>query len=93
MVKNLYLSKEFAIGIAAALHDLVGGRITKVLPSLQNILVEGPELSEPFEAYIGEFVAARELSDHHIAISVWNQDRNHNKWDKYSNKESYLPWK
>ena len=36
-VKNLYLSKEFAPGVVAALRELVGGRITQVLPSLENI--------------------------------------------------------
>jgi hypothetical protein len=70
-VKNLYLSKEFAPGIAAGLQELVGGRITEVLPSLQNIFVEGLETSGPFQENIGQFVAARLLSDHPIAISVW----------------------
>ncbi len=37
-VKNLYLFKDFAPGIAAALQEIVG---TEVLPSLQNIFVEG----------------------------------------------------
>jgi hypothetical protein len=44
-VKNLYLYKEFAPGIAAALKELVRGRITEVLPSLRNIFVEGLEPS------------------------------------------------
>jgi len=68
-VKDLYLSKDFAPGIAAALQEIVG---TEVLPSLQNIFVEGPEPSGPFQEYIGEFVAARELSGHSITISVWH---------------------
>ena len=68
-VKNLYLSNEFAPGIAAALQGLVEGRITEVLPSLQNIFVEGPEPSGPFQESIGQFVAARQLSGHPIAIS------------------------
>ena len=71
-VKNLYLSKEFAPGIAAALQELVG--ITQVLPSLQNIFVEGLD-SEPsgsFQEYIGRFIAARRLSDHLITISDWS---------------------
>jgi hypothetical protein len=72
-VKNLYLDKEFAPGIAAALQELVGG-ITEVLPSLQKILVEGLEPSGPFQKSIGQFVAARQLSDHPITISVWNKD-------------------
>ena len=72
-VKNLYLSKEFAPGIAAALQELVGGRIMEVLPSLQNIFVEGLEPSGPFQENIGQFVAARQLSDHRITISVWSK--------------------
>jgi len=71
-VKNLYLSNEFAPGIAAALQDIVG---TEVLPSLQNIFVEGLELSGPFQDNIGQFVAARELSGHSITVSVWDRPR------------------
>ena len=48
-VKNLYLAKAFAPGIADALQELVETRITGVLPSLQNISVEGPELSRSFQ--------------------------------------------
>ena len=72
-VKNLYISKEFAPGIAAALQELVGGTITGVLPSLQNIFVERLEPSGPFQEKIGRFVAARQLSDHPIAISNWDK--------------------
>ena len=78
-VKSLYLSKEFAAGIAVALQELVGGRIT-VLPSLQNVFVEGLEPSGPFQGNIEQFVSARQLSGHAIAISVW---------DKYS---TLRPW-
>ena len=70
-VKDLYLSKVFAPGIAAALQELVGARITEVLPNLRNIFVKDLEPSGPFRQNIGEFVAARQLSDHPIAISVW----------------------
>jgi hypothetical protein len=79
-VKNLYLSNIFAPGIAASLQELVEGRITEVLPNLQNIFVEwleewleSPESSGPFQENIGQFVAARQLSGHPIAISVWDQ--------------------
>ena len=72
-VKNLYLSKEFAPGIAAALQELVGARITEVLPSLQNIFAEGlgAEPLGPFRESIGQFVAARQVSDHPITIFDW----------------------
>ncbi len=70
-VKNLYLSKEFAPCISAALQELVGSRITEVLPNLQNIFVERLEPSGPFRENIGQFVAARKLSNSPIAISEW----------------------
>jgi hypothetical protein len=78
-VKNLYLFKEFAPGIAPALNELVGSRITELLPSLQNIFLERLQPWEPFHVNFAQFVAARQLSDHPITISVW---------DKYSDVES-----
>ncbi|KAN0105669.1 hypothetical protein V8E52_010788 [Russula decolorans] len=75
-VKDLYLSREFAPGIAAALQELVGARITDVLPSLQNIFIEGLESSGPLQESIGRFVAARLLSDHPITVSAWDKDSN-----------------
>ena len=72
-VKDLYLSKEFAPGIAAALEDPVEGRITEVLPSLRNIFVEGLQASGPFQKNIGQLVGARQLSGH-LTISLWNRD-------------------
>jgi hypothetical protein len=71
-VKNIYLSEEFALGITAALQELVGARITEVLPNLQNILVEGLEPWGPFQENIGQFAGARRRSGHPIAISAWN---------------------
>ena len=71
-VKKLYLSKEFAPSIAANLQELVEARVTEVLPSLQNIFVEGLEPSRAFHGNIGQFVAARRLCNHPIAISAWN---------------------
>jgi len=68
-VKSLYLSREFAPGIGAALQELVGDRITEMLPSLQNIFVDGLEPSGPFQEDIGQFVAARQLSGHSTTIS------------------------
>ena len=53
-VKNLCLSKHFAPGVTAALQEVVG---TEVLPSLQNIFVQGLEPSGPIQENIGQFVA------------------------------------
>ena len=71
-VKNLYLSKKSAPGIEAALQELVGGTMTEVLPSLQNIFVMGLEESGSIRENIGQFINARKLSNRPIAISVWD---------------------
>jgi hypothetical protein len=57
-VKNLYLSKELARHIAPALTKLVGGRITKILPTLQNLFLEGlPSGPTAVPEYIEQFVS------------------------------------
>jgi hypothetical protein len=70
-VKNLYLSKEFAPRIALTLQQLIGGRATEVLPTLQNIFVEEFELFGPVYEAIEQFVASRQRPDHPIVISGW----------------------
>ena len=70
VVKNLYLSRATAPGVPDALDELVGDRITEVLPKLQNIFVDELNQSVPFQEKIGRFFAARQLSDHPITISV-----------------------
>jgi hypothetical protein len=45
--------------------------ITEVLPNLENIFVKELEPPGPFQEKIEQFVVARQLSDHPIAISVW----------------------
>jgi hypothetical protein len=70
-VRNLYLSGEVAPRIMPALQELVGGRMTEVLPTLQNIFLEGLRPSEPFQESIGKFVATRQVAGHPIAVSRW----------------------
>ena len=70
-VKSLYLSEEFQPDMAAVLQELVGDRTTEVLPSLRNIFLAKFEPSGPFQEAVGQFVAARQLSGHAIAISAW----------------------
>jgi hypothetical protein len=68
-VKNLYLSEEFAIRIVQALQELVGGSATEVLPSLQNIFLEGIEPSGLIQEGIRKFVATRQITSHPIVVS------------------------
>ena len=86
-VKNLYLHEDFAPGIAAALQELDGGRITEVLPSLQSIFVQWLKPSGPFQENIGQFVAARRLFDHPITIFAWDESSNFSR--KYSHYSSH----
>ena len=70
-VKGLYASREIAPRIAPAIQELVGERVTEVLPALRGLFLEEPFPSEPVQEIIGRFVAARQLADHPIAVSRW----------------------
>ena len=70
-VKDLYLSQELVPHIAPVLQQLVGKRVTEVLPGLQALFLEEPFPSGPVEEGIGQFVAARQLAGHPIGISCW----------------------
>ena len=72
-VKNLYLSKKFALRIAPALGVLTGGRTTEVLPALQKVLFEGFRPSEPVQEGIAQFISARQLTNYPVTISVWER--------------------
>ena len=69
--RNLYLSKEFAPRLAPALQELVGERATEVLPALQNLFLVELWPSGPVQQAIEQFVYARQLFGHPIAISQW----------------------
>ena len=62
--------------IAPALQELVGIKVTEVLPALQTLFLEGPLPSGLFQDNIEQFVAARQLSGHPIAVSRWKVDEN-----------------
>jgi hypothetical protein len=72
-VKNLYLSREFALRIAPALQELVGSRSTEVLPTLENMFLEGLEPLVPVQEGIGKFVATRQVTSHPILVSRWDR--------------------
>ncbi len=75
VVKNLYLSKRIAPRIATALQDPenTGGGTTGVLSTLQNLYLEGFEPSEPVQEGITQFISVQQLTNHPVAISVWDR--------------------
>ena len=74
-VKNLYLSEEFGPRIAPALQELTEGGMRAVLPTLQNIFLEGFQPSESVEEGIGRFISGRQLTNHPITISSWDSEQ------------------
>jgi hypothetical protein len=70
-VKNLYIAGP---GIALALQELTEGRMTAVLPTLQNLFLEGFRPSESIQEGIGHFISGRQLANHPITISSWYRD-------------------
>ena len=73
-VKNLYLSQEFESRIMPSPQDLVGERTAEVLPTLQNLFLEGLDTSGvgPVQKASEQFVAARQASQP-IAVSRWHR--------------------
>jgi hypothetical protein len=74
-VKNLYISEQFALHIVPALQEL-GSRATEVLPTLQNIFLEGLKPSGRIREGIRQFVATRQVTSHPLVISCWVR-----RWD------------
>jgi hypothetical protein len=72
-VKSLYLSEGIARRVAPALRDLPRERVTEVLPALQNLFLEGLQPSGPVQKAARQFVAARRLSGHSIAVHRWER--------------------
>jgi hypothetical protein len=80
-VKNLYLSKELVPCIATALQELVGGRVTEILPTLENIFLQGFQPSGPLHEGIEKFLAARQLTSHRVAVSRWDWEKEREIYD------------
>ena len=74
-VKELYLSRGLAPCIAPALQELVGERVSEVLPALQNLFLEELHPSGPVQEAIEKFVAVRQLSCHPISVSHWDREQ------------------
>ena len=68
-VKNLHLCEEFALRVAPALQELVGGRTTEVLPTLQNLFLEELQPPGPVqEGMVGKFISARQDTSYPITV-------------------------
>ena len=70
-VKNLYLSKKVQSLIMPFLQEPGGGRTAEVLPTLQNIFLEGLKRSGPVRKAIQQSVSTRQAS-RPIAVSRWD---------------------
>jgi hypothetical protein len=57
-IKDLLLGDDSIQHVAPALEQLSGEMVIETLPALQNLLLEGPQPSEPVKKAIGKFVAA-----------------------------------
>jgi hypothetical protein len=71
-VQSLYVSAKLVAPVADALQELTEGRTMEVLPTLHSLFLQGLEPSGPVPEGIKSFVAARQLSDHHVAIESWD---------------------
>lgn len=72
-VKDLELSANLAQLVAPALGELTEEGVTEVLPALQNIFIEGLQLSESVQESIGRFVSTRQLSG--CPVTVRHRER------------------
>ena len=71
-VKNLYLCEKFAPRIGSAFEELVMEETTEVLPTLQNIILEGLQTSGFYDEGIAQFVGMRGYSRHPVDVFHWD---------------------
>jgi hypothetical protein len=72
-VQSLRVSKKLVPPVAAALQEFTGERTMEALPALHSLFLEGLEPSGPVPEGIQSFVAARQLSGHHVAVQSWDR--------------------
>ena len=70
-VNGLYVSLECTPPTAFSLREIVGERCLEVLPALQNIFLKERLPLRCVQDAIGQFVAARQLVGHPVAVSLW----------------------
>lgn len=70
-VKHIYVSQLFAPRIVSKLQQIIGGEMVEVFPYLQNVFIEGLQLSRPIREL---FDAVRQPSGQGpINVSHWNR--------------------
>lgn len=71
VIKDLRLSEELVVRVVEALQGLAREGVTNVLPALQNLFLEGVKPSDLLHKAITQFVAARQLAGHPVALQDW----------------------
>ncbi|KAI9507843.1 hypothetical protein F5148DRAFT_1284726 [Russula earlei] len=79
-VKDLRLTDLVARHVCQALEELAKDRVTQVLPALHGIFLSdlAPGESVPPKS-VEQFVAARRLSGHPVAVYPWRDRGNYEK--------------
>ena len=68
-VKVLYMPSKFTLYMVPALKELVGVRVTEVLPALQSLFLRGGGLF--LWGDMEQFVTARQIAGHPVALFLW----------------------
>jgi hypothetical protein len=63
--------RKVALHVVQALQELSVERATEVLPALRNLFIEGLESSGPTQEALEQFITARQLSGHPVAVCPW----------------------
>jgi hypothetical protein len=72
-VKHLYISRYSTPRVTPALHELVRERAMEVLPDLQILYLEELPVPKPIGRFIEQFIDARQLAGHPVAVSPWEK--------------------
>jgi hypothetical protein len=79
-VKNLYISKEYVPHILPVLQQIVGDRMTELLPMVQNLFLEGYQSSGPHPEGIGMFISVLLLSGRTMTFFHWDRDSDRDRF-------------
>jgi len=72
-VKKLRLFRHLVPQVAQALAEVPGESLPAVIPVVETISIEDPEPSGHVQEAIGQFVTARQLSGHPVAVQRWDK--------------------